>query len=77
MLFSEIVLMSQICLQLQNLDDISSNFRVKELYCQNNQLSNINGIQRFKFLQVLLIGNNQLRNLDMFLEYLKKFAFLE
>ena len=69
--------MSQICLQLQNLDDISSNFRVKELYCQNNQLSNINGIQRFKFLQVLLIGNNQLRNLDMFLEYLKKFAFLE
>ena len=69
--------MSQFCLQLQNLDDISSNFRVKELYCQNNQLSNINGIQRFKFLQVLLIGNNQLRNLDMFLEYLKKFAFLE
>ena len=64
-------------MQLQNLDDISSNFRVKELYCQNNQLSNINGIQRFKFLQVLLIGNNQLRNLDMFLEYLKKFAFLE
>ena len=77
MLFSEIVLMSQICLQLQNLDDISSNFRVKELYCQNNQLSNINGIQRFKFLQVLLIGDNQLRNLDMFLEFLKKFAFLE
>ena len=69
--------MSQFCLQLQNLDDISSNFRVKELYCQNNQLSNINGIQRFKFLQVLLIGDNQLRNLDMFLEYLKKFAFLE
>ena len=65
------------CLQLQNLDDISSNFRVKELYCQNNQLSNIDGIHRFKFLQVLLIGDNQLRNLDMFLEYLKKFAFLE
>ena len=70
-------IISHFCLQLQNLDDISSNFRVKELYCQNNQLSNINGIQRFKFLQVLLIGNNQLRNLDMFLEYLKKFAFLE
>ena len=23
-------------LQLQNLDDIASNFRVKEVYCQNN-----------------------------------------
>lgn len=45
-------------LQLQNLDGIASNFRVKEVYCQNNQLSNAEGIRRFKFLQVLLIGDN-------------------
>ena len=64
-------------LQLQNLDDIASNFRVKEVYCQNNQLSNIEGIRRFKFLQVLLIGDNQLRDLDVFLEFLSRFAFLE
>ena len=63
--------------QLQNLDDIASNFRVKELYSQNNQLSNVEGIRRFKFLQVLLIGDNQLRDLDVFLEFLSKFAFLE
>lgn len=44
--------------QLQNLNDIETNFRVKEVYCQNNQLSNIEGLRRFKFLQVLLIGNN-------------------
>lgn len=50
---------------------------MKELYCQNNQLSNIEGIRRFKFLQVLLIGDNQLRDLDVFLEFLAKFAFLE
>ena len=63
--------------QLRNLDDISSNFRVKEVYCQNNQLSSIEGIRRYKFLQVLLIGDNQLRDLDVFLEFLSKFAFLE
>lgn len=26
---------------LQNLDEIATNFRVKEVYCQNNQLSDI------------------------------------
>lgn len=59
------------------MDDIATNFRVKELYCQNNSLSSIEGIRRFKFLQVLLIGDNQLRDLDVFLEFLSKFAFLE
>ena len=64
-------------LQLQNLDDIQSNFRVKELYCQDNSLVEIEGIKKFKFLNVLLIANNQLRDLDVFLEFLSKFAFLE
>lgn len=64
-------------LQLQNLDDIASNFRVKEVYCQNNNLSNIDGIKKFKFLNVLLIADNQLRDLDVFLEFLSRFAFLE
>jgi Leucine-rich repeat (LRR) protein len=64
-------------LQLQNLDGIASNFRTKQVYCQNNHLQNINGIKKFKFLNVLLVGDNQLRDLDIFLEFLKKFAFLE
>ena len=59
------------------MNDISSNFRVKELYCQNNQLENVEGIRRFKFLQVLLISENQLRDLDVFLQFLSRFAFLE
>ena len=37
----------------------------------------IEGIKKFKFLNVLLIANNQLRDLDVFLEFLSKFAFLE
>jgi len=44
--------------QLQNLDDIHTNFRVKEVYVQSNELNNINGIQSYKFLNVLLAGNN-------------------
>lgn len=53
------------------------NFRTKQVYCQNNQLTDIQGIKKFKFLNVLLVGNNRLRDLDRFLEFLRKFAFLE
>jgi Leucine-rich repeat (LRR) protein len=50
---------------------------VKEVYAQNNAFTNIKGISRFKFLQVLLVGDNQLRDLDKFIEFLQSFAFLE
>ena len=62
---------------MKNLDAISKNFRVKKVYCQNNMLTNIEGLKKFKFLETLLIGNNKLRNLDKFLAFIMKFAFLE
>lgn len=40
-------------------------------------LTNIEGLKKFKFLETLLIGNNKLRNLDKFLAFIMKFAFLE
>jgi len=40
-------------------------------------VSNINGLKRFKFLELLLLGNNKLRDLDKFLVDLTKFAFLQ
>lgn len=61
---------------MRNLDGLSTNFRIKKVYCQNNILDNIEGIRRFKFLEVLLIQNNRLRNLDKFIGFLQKFAFL-
>lgn len=64
-------------MQLRNLDGISTNFRIKKVYCQNNILDNIDGIKKFKFLDALLIGSNRLRNLDKFITFLSKFAFLE
>lgn len=66
-----------ISFQLRNFDGIKTNFRVKEVYASDNALTNINGIQKYKFLTVLLCGNNQLRDLDKFLEFMENFAFLE
>ena len=59
------------------MDVIRENFRVKKVYCQNNVLDNIEGIKKFKFLDTLLVSNNRLRNLDKFITFLSKFAFLE
>jgi Leucine-rich repeat (LRR) protein len=52
------------------LDEIQSNFRVKEVYCQKNSLDDVTGLKKFKFLTTLLIGDNQLRDLDKFLDFL-------
>lgn len=62
--------MFNFCFQLRNLDDIHTNFRVKEVYAQKNAFTNINGIAKYKFLNVLLVGDNQLRDLDKFIEFL-------
>ena len=63
---------------MKNLDGIAPNFRVKKVYASDNQLESIDGIKKYKFLDTLLLGNNQLRNLDKFLAFLSsKFAFLE
>lgn len=62
---------------LVNFDDISTNFRCKQVICQSNLIENIDGLKSFKFLEQLLLGNNQLRNLDLFLQSLTKFAFLK
>lgn len=64
-------------MQLENLDGIASNFRCKKVVCQNNLIENIDGLKKFKFLETLLLGNNQLRDLDKFLVHLTKFAFLK
>lgn len=64
-------------MQLRNLDDIQTNFRVKEVYAQKNSLSDISGIKSYKFLTTLLCGDNQLRDLDKFIEFLNRFSFLK
>jgi hypothetical protein len=62
--------------KLKNLDDIETNFRCKKVLCQSNEVSNIKGLRKFKFLEVLLLRDNKLRDLDKFLLQITKFAFL-
>lgn len=59
------------------MDGIASNFRIKEVFCSDNMIKNIDGLKKFKFLGTLFIANNKLRDLEKFLAILKKFAFLE
>lgn len=40
-------------------------------------IENINGLRKYKFLEVLLIGDNRLRDLDKFLLQLTKFQYLK
>lgn len=62
---------------MTNLDGIYFNFRVKNIYCSRNYLDNIEGIKKFKFLNLLHLEENRLSNLDKFLKFLSRFAFLE
>eukprot|EP00927_Polykrikos_kofoidii_P028757 TRINITY_DN25015_c0_g1_i1.p1 TRINITY_DN25015_c0_g1~~TRINITY_DN25015_c0_g1_i1.p1 ORF type:complete len:502 (+),score=107.94 TRINITY_DN25015_c0_g1_i1:98-1603(+) len=63
--------------RLSRLDNLELNFRIREVYVQDNRLVSLAGIKSLKFLQVLLASNNQLRNLDKQLALLERFNFLQ
>ena len=57
---------------------MDKNFRIKLLCIQKNRLTTLEGsLSRMKFLRVLYVNDNKLRNLDKNLEFLKYFSFLE
>lgn len=61
--------------EIKNLDN---NFRIKHLVLSNNLIYNLEGsLAKMKFLKILLLDNNKLRNLDLQLNILKNFKFLE
>lgn len=62
---------------LSRITNLESNFRIREVYLQDNCLVSLAGLKNLKFLQVLMASNNQLRNLDKQLGILKRFAFLK
>lgn len=63
--------------QLSRVENLQGNFRIREIYLQNNRLVSLAGLRTFKFLKVLLASGNQLRNLDKQLGLLSRFAFLQ
>merc|ERR1719401_2048668 len=62
---------------LSRIENLEDNFRIREVYVQDNRLVSLSGIRPFKFLRVLMASNNQLRNLDKQLAVLSLFAFLK
>lgn len=63
--------------RLTRIDNLETNFRIQEVYVENNSLVSLNGLRNFKFLRVLLASKNQLRNLDKQIALLAKFAFMK
>lgn len=63
--------------RLSRIEHLDSNFRIREIFIENNRLVSLSGLRTFKFLQVLLASNNQLRNLEKQIVALSRFAFLK
>jgi len=63
--------------RLSRIENLENNFRIREVYIQDNRLVSLAGLKTFKFLRVLLASGNQLRNLDKQLSLLSRFAFLK
>jgi Leucine-rich repeat (LRR) protein len=63
--------------RLEKIENLDSNFRIKYLYVQNNQIKTLDGsLKYFKHLDTLAINENELRGLDHVLAFLKQFPLL-
>ena len=62
---------------LKNLNALKPNFRLKRIYCEENHLIDVDIIKNFKFLEILLLSNNQIKDLDHLLLSLSKLTCLE
>uniref|UniRef100_A0A7S3QKS1 U2A'/phosphoprotein 32 family A C-terminal domain-containing protein n=1 Tax=Dunaliella tertiolecta TaxID=3047 RepID=A0A7S3QKS1_DUNTE len=64
--------------RLKKINNLDANFRIKALYVQDNQICTLKGcLLTFKFLEVLDLSNNLLRNLDKIIATLSKFKYLK
>ena len=56
---------------------LDANFRIKNLYAQNNILTHLEGsISVMQHIELLSVYNNELRGLDNAIEFLKNFTYL-
>ena len=64
--------------ELEEITGLDANFRIKELAVQNNRLLTLQGsLKQFKFLTLLDLENNNLRDLHEVLAHLEHFNFLK
>jgi hypothetical protein len=62
---------------LTRLENLEHNFRIREVFVQDNRLVSLSGLKNCKFLRVLLASNNQIRNLEKQLAFISRFHFLK
>ena len=59
------------------MENLDTNFRIKHLYAHNNRIKTLEGsICLMPHLETLSISNNELRDLDKNIDFLKKFTLL-
>jgi hypothetical protein len=62
--------------RLNRLENLEPCFRITDMYVQNNRLVSLDFLKQFKFLRVFCASNNQIRNLDKQLHFLKRLSYL-
>lgn len=63
--------------RLTEITGLDSCFRMEKLSCPDNRIRSLEGsLQHFKFLRVLLLGNNAISGLSQAIQYLKNMRFL-
>ncbi|GIL59679.1 hypothetical protein Vafri_14415 [Volvox africanus] len=64
--------------KLKKLNNLDNQKRLKSLYAHDNQICTLKGsLTIFKFLEMLDLSNNQLRDLEKQIKVLEKFKFLQ
>eukprot|EP00164_Ancoracysta_twista_P005799 GFYU01007974.1.p1 GENE.GFYU01007974.1~~GFYU01007974.1.p1 ORF type:complete len:506 (-),score=184.98 GFYU01007974.1:197-1648(-) len=64
--------------QIDLVEGLEENFRLRCLYLQNNKITTLKGaVKNNRFLQILLISNNRLRNMARTIDAIKHLQFLE
>jgi len=64
--------------KLKYINNLDTNFRIKVLYAQYNEICSLKGsLGVMKFLETLDLSHNNLRDLEKLLTYLEKYNFLK
>ena len=58
------------------MEELRKNFRLKKIFASENKLKDISVVKEFKFIETLLISDNELKDLEKVLSDISKLTFL-
>jgi protein phosphatase 1 regulatory subunit 7 len=65
-------------IQLEKIEGLDKNFRLRIICVSNNRLTSLEGsLANLKFLEVLFLNDNKLRNLEKNLQLIKNLTYLK